>query len=873
MCTVRPPPTDRARRPALRRRALAVCALLALATAAPAAEIPGRTQDRAPRWVGLGLDEALQRLAAEGLPLVFSSGLVNDAMRVASEPEGDSPRERLDSLLAPHGLVVRESLGRLVVVPAPPRVPALRGRVATSDGRPLAGVAVSVTSEGGAGAPGEPAAAVESDASGAFRFDGLPAGRYTVEAGRPGFVIGRWPGVELTAGRDAELTLVLVAAPAAGDEIVVTSGGAEPGLEAVAERSLPPGRAAALPHHGDDALRAAGLLPGAATTEASSRLRVRGGRDDEVLLLLDGLELRAPYHLQEFDSALSIVAPASLQDVDLLAGGYPAEYGGRMGGVLEMTTVPPSGRLHAAVGVGSYYGQLSGSGRFAGDRGGWFGVGRAGNYRLALEIAGRPADPRYWDLFGKADYSPAPGHELRLDVLAAEDEFEDRRGEPGGDRFLYGNRWRSRYAWLTWDAVLGDRLFAETAASYGRIERGRNGEESGADGGFRLHDRRTVEIAGLKQGWTFLLGDRAAVKWGFDVRREEAALDYGNRRELLEPLAAVRTTPAVGATEFAGRIDGNEVGAYASVPLRLRPDLTVELGLRYDHPAVTSEHLVSPRFNLGWAPTGRDRLRAAWGWFYQSQRPDELQIEDGETGFARAERSEHRVLGWEHRFDGGARFEAEAFERWLSHPRARYENLFDPVLLSPELSPDRVLIAPERGRSRGLELIWRGAERRRLSWSAVYTLAAIEDRLDGRWVPRSADATHALRAEADVRFHRGWNLGLVWSYHTGWPTTAVGGRAVAGADGGQVIEPVLGALNAERLPDYHRLDLRLRREWELGRGKLSAYLDLQNLYDRDNVRGFDEFVFATGADGAVAVDATPESWGGFLPSFGVRWSF
>jgi hypothetical protein len=114
---------------------------------------------------------------------------------------------------------------------------------------------------------------------------------------------------------------------------------------------------------------------------------------------------------------------------------------------------------------------------------------------------------------------------------------------------------------------------------------------------------------------------------------------------------------------------------------------------------------------------------------------------------------------------------------------------------------------------------------------------------------------------------------LIWSYHTGWPTTAIAGRAVPGPDGGLEVEPVLGPLNGERLPDYHRLDLRLRREWTVGKGRLAAYLDLQNLYDRDNVRGFDDFVFQTGPDGAVSVGSTPESWGGLLPSVGVRWSF
>ncbi len=816
---------------------------------------------------GRRLDEALQLLATEGLPLVFSSGVVTPRMRVQDEPSGDTPRQRLDALLAPHGLAVRETLGSLVVVQAPPQHAELRGRV-TGAGRPLGGVVVSLAENGVRGV---------SDADGRFRLSGLAAGTYTLEARRPGFVIGRWPGVEAVPGTGTELALELVEAPILGEELVVRSARDDGVAEAIEPRSIPRDRLAILPHQGDDALRAAGLLPGATTSESSSRVRVRGGRDDEVLLLLDGLELRAPYHLQEFDSALSIVAPTSLAGVDLVTGGYPAEYGGRMGGVLDMTTVPPTDRFHAAVGVGSYYGQASASGRLGNDRGGWFAVGRAGNYRLALEIAGRPADPRYWDLFGKIDLEAAPGHELGFKVLMAEDEFEQGRAPTAGgmptEGAFYGNRWASGYAWATWDALLGRRVLAQTVASYGRVERGRAGGESGTAGAFRLDDRRTVEIVGLKQGWTFLANAHWEVKGGFEVRSEEAVLDYHNERTLTSPLAAIRTTSAGGETVFADRIDGRQIGAYLSAPLRPRPDLTLELGLRFDRPAITGEKLVSPRFNLGWAPTDYDRLNAAWGWFYQDQRPDELQVEDGETGLTRAELSEHRMLGWEHRFESGARLGAEAFERWLSHPRPRYENLFDPLVLSPELSADRVRIAPERGRVRGLELSWWGAPRPRLSWSAVYILASAEDRLDGRWVPRSDDATHSLHADLGYRLPHSWTLGLVWSYSTGRPTTALAGRLITGADCQPGIEPVLGPLNGERLPAYHRLDLRLGREWKAGNGRLSAYLDLQNVYDRDNVRGFDDFAFATGADGAVSVRSTRESWGGFLPSFGIRWQY
>ena len=90
------------------------------------------------------------------------------------------------------------------------------------------------------------------------------------------------------------------------------------------------------------------------------------------------------------------------------------------------------------------------------------------------------------------------------------------------------------------------------------------------------------------------------------------------------------------------------------------------------------------------------------------------------------------------------------------------------------------------------------------------------------------------------------------------------------------LEPVLtfGPRNGERLADYHRLDLRVSREWRLRKGSLSFFLDLQNLYDRSNLAGFDvEFEVEEGAGGGVEVIKIEELWGGFLPSIGVEWEF
>jgi hypothetical protein len=90
-----------------------------------------------------------------------------------------------------------------------------------------------------------------------------------------------------------------------------------------------------------------------------------------------------------------------------------------------------------------------------------------------------------------------------------------------------------------------------------------------------------------------------------------------------------------------------------------------------------------------------------------------------------------------------------------------------------------------------------------------------------------------------------------------------------GDEGGEPPEPELvatfGALHSERLPVYHRLDLRASRTWALRKGRLTFYVDVQNLYDRKNLAGFD---LAVDEDEGVA-ELEPEHWPGLFPSLGV----
>ncbi|MBP7461335.1 MAG: TonB-dependent receptor, partial [Candidatus Delongbacteria bacterium] len=84
-----------------------------------------------------------------------------------------------------------------------------------------------------------------------------------------------------------------------------------------------------------DVFRAVQYLPGvSAISDFSSGLYVRGGSQDQNLILIDGIDVYNPTH---FGGLFSTFNTDAVRDVELLKSGYPAKYGGRLSSVLSVS--------------------------------------------------------------------------------------------------------------------------------------------------------------------------------------------------------------------------------------------------------------------------------------------------------------------------------------------------------------------------------------------------------------------------------------------------------------------------------------------------------------------------------------------------------
>jgi len=789
---------------------------VSLVTMLPGAPLLGET-----RYADRPLAEVLDELREDGLDLAYSDRLVTPEMRVRREPRSRRPRRILDEVLAPHRLAVRETEGgTLVVVRAEPPRPEEDGPDEGDEDE---------------SAPTRPPGSVVEDR------------------------------IEVTAKMS----------------LLRRESGAGLSLEGAEIRHMP--------HFGDDLYRVLAVLPGVASNDTTAPFSVRGGPHREVRVELDGFELFEPFHLKDFQGVFSILDPGVIGGADLFAGAFPARFGDRLSGVLDLTSRRPSERLRS-LGISFSNAWANGSGLLGDDRGRWMASARRGYLDLVLEFVDEAGDdeqqprPRYWDAFGKVEWDLGSRHTVALHLVAADDTlvFRERESRERTDvDTSYGNV----NLWLSHRALVGEAATVATHLSAARVDRDRFGAHAEiGDEAFEAFDDRELEIAGLEQDWTLQPSPRHLLQGGFELRRYRARYDYANEVEIESPFADVRFLPPVGRTTFSGAVDGEAVGLFVSDRVRPTRRWTIEVGARWDRqtwPEPREElserggddEQVSPRLHLAGEVASGTVLRLGWGLHHQSQRPHELDVQDGQRTFFRAERAQLATLGMEKLFRRGAVLRVDAYRRDVDDPRPRFENLFQPLRPFPETAADRIVIAAENARARGLEVFFRTRPDRRFGGWLSYTLSEVEDRVDGVDLPRFNDQTHALTVDGSFRPGPLWTFNALWTWRTGWPTTDVRGERLTAPDGSRRVVAVVGPFYARRFADYHRLDLRISRRVELKRhGTLTWFLDVQNLYDRSNPRGFDvdDNSFRV-VDGEVLFDPDREYWLGVIPSFGVTW--
>lgn len=843
------------RKPHLRSAILGLVAFVWLAGSSPPlaadALLPGAD------YAGKPLSEALSDLKSLGLPILFTDAVVRPGMRVIRNPQSRDPRAALDQILEGHPLEVREMPdGQLVIVPKRgPQGSLLIAVDLPDDYSGEIGVAI-------------PDAGIEirSDASEVL-ISNVPAGEHTIVVSVSGFIPRTLEDVSV---RESSTTPVAVSMEPILylAEIDVTPAHLELRKLSVSdERHLSSEQIETIPHAGDDLMRAVSSSPGVVESDFSARFNARGGGETETLVMLDGVELYEPFHLKDFLSVFSIIDTAAVDEVDLLPGAFTAEYGDRMSAVMDVS-IQDAGTTTSELMIGTLNSRVFSSGRFNGDRGEWLVTGR-GWYPSQLPDSTGLLEGEivadYYDLLARFSHPIGSRTKAALGILSAYDDLSFREAEESELDFIAA-RYRSSQSWIVLDGALDDTTLWRATASVTDIERERSGEELDLeDGHLLVSDERRFRSIDFRSDWSWSRHDRHLIRWGGGFKNQDAFYDYSRSFQAADE-ATVTTAPDIHLEP-----EGYSYHAYLSDRFRFGERAVVELGLRWDHQDWSEDSQLSPRANLKVGLTRRTDLRLGWGIFHQSQRLNELSVQDGLTQFSGAERAEHLVLSIVHTLPSSWTMRGAVYDKRFERLQPRYENLFSQIELFPESRSDRILVAPDRAHARGLELMIRNGLASRVSWWLGYVRSEAEDVIDGRDVPRSWDQRHSV--DAGIAFALPWDIqaSLGGSWHSGRPTTPV---SLEWEEEEGELEPVIvrGPRNSTRLEEYGRIDLRLSRSFPLSYGNAAVVLQAFNATNRENVCYIEDFE-VEGEGETARIIPEMQSCSPIIPTLSVRWQF
>lgn len=799
--------------------------------------------------------EVLQELRDSGLDFVYSSELVPRTLQVLAEPVSKNRLLVAREILAEHGLalsVVRPGL--YAVVPATQRYGelAVRGEIVDSvSGTAIASARVELLPIGAVG---------WSDSGGRFAVGPVPKGDYTLRVDATGYESEAWREFTVSATSPDPFLRLTPARPQLAEVVVSTSRYAADRSGALGSVSIHGDTLAVQPVIGEDALRALGRLPGMAQNGVSAQSSIRGSETGELLTLLDGFPVRQAFHIPGYQSVFGVLDPGLIDEAVVYTGGFPVQYGNRMGGVFDLRTIAAASEPRTALGLSVFNAMARHGAEFDGVNADVLGAARIGTLRPFLEwFDDDTTSPTYGDVYTRVGIGEPDRLRVTANLLWSRDELEIERLGHGEVAQIES---RNRYLWLRGDREWENGIQASLWLGHSTIDSFRSGsiDRPGIAAG-TVADRRASDYweARGRIGWD--LADRHWLEGGFEWTEESALFRYAADATYTDAAAEFfsRDNTLVRASDL--NRDRERVALYAAHRWQIIDALTSELGLRAERTitaGTTAENwLFDPRISIRWQVLPSTNLRAHWGRFHQTDEVHELKVEDGLTTFPEAQQSDHFIVGLDHRLQNGLALRLEWFRKNQGEPRPHFENLLDPMTVLPEIAPDRVLVAPAAAEvlgseftvvSEGLDLTWWAG----LAWSEAW------DGVDGVRVPRSWDQTWALTAGLD--WIRGaWRFGAIAGAHRGWPTTLI-------------VDSELGERNDARFSTRVTLDLRAEHRRPLALGSLAFTFELTNAINVGNTCCYKLIANDDGLGGTTFTTRTSD-WLPLVPSVGVLWEF
>ena len=379
--------------------------------------------------------------------------------------------------------------------------------------------------------------------------------------------------IEIRSSKDTLLNINLRSGATLSPEVIVTAKKRDNNVKnaQMGKISLPIEQIKSVPAlFGEvDLLKVVQLLPGVRNAgEGSAGIYVRGGGPDQNLIILDDAVVYNTGHLFGF---FSIFNSDAIKNVSLIKGGMPAQYGGRLSSVLDISMKEGNNQKYQVEGgLGLIASRVSIQGPIKKEKSSFIISAR----RTYIDALTKPFVKKnsqfsgsgyyFYDLNAKVNYKFNERDRVYLSGYFGRDVFDFRNAQQSLNVNI---PWGNATGTLRWNHVFNNKLFANTTAVYNDYKF----SFKGAQNNFTVKLQSGIRDLSLKQDFDFYPFSGQKIKFGllYTYHRFTPSVVSGQQDSVV-------FNPLNAQVKFA-----HEAALYIQDEWEVTPKFQVNAGLRY----------------------------------------------------------------------------------------------------------------------------------------------------------------------------------------------------------------------------------------------------------------------------------------------------
>ena len=603
-----------------------------------------------------------------------------------------------------------------------------------------------------------------------------------------------------------------------------------------------------------DVIKSLQLMAGVqGAQEGSSLMMVRGGDPGQNQYLIDNVPLIYVNHLGGF---MSVFNPDMINSIDLYKGNFPARYGGKLSGIVDLTQREGDVSVHKGTfSIGLTDASFTSEGPLSKNKKLSYILTLRKTYiepltlgALAItDITDYLMGYGFHDINAKVTYKPNANNSLSFNVYQGDDYLSSwiKRNEFHPDKKHFAQTiWGNAMASGRWNHTFSSRLFAENTLSYTRYRLRSMVRYSDVEDGEKIttinKNQSTVEDASWRSAWKFL----PLTWWKMEVGSQFSYLAF-------EP----NYTYYSEATKQADRhiYRSLEMALYWENKINLGPKVLFQPSVRLVDYVNAGTHFFQPepRVSLQYNPTQNQSFNL--GYMIVSQSSHLLftkgVILNEEVWFPALQKAPPQVSqqisgGWVGYFHNRMfSVQLDGYYKEMKNQVALkdgYTKLADIANVADKIETNGI------GTAYGAELtikkekgLWTGFAS--YTWSeSTRQFPTINQ---GEPYQFEYNRPHSVSLCVNRKIGSHWNVNALWVFSTGLPFTPAIGRIYTPSSYEidennlpvMVESVVYGAKNSARMPVYHRLDIGATYDYQTKQGRRAQWsFSVYNLYSRQN---------------------------------------